>query len=377
MTSDYIPVLHMARVARRLGFTADDVRAVRLTTISVLQDSVVWALRGSNRHIYFATSRERNFWLNRPSVAVLCDACCESAHECSCAVSSDGSLYAHRCSVCDSTCPDGEDCCEPESEEPSEPEDCFVRERSLRKGGDRAPFAPYYVGVEFETDSLFSRSEVDEIDRDTERWLGVWGDGTIDGVEAVTQPLRGSALLAAVKRIARFDVSIDGHAKDKQCGLHMHVDCSESSAATRAEVVRLWAAMEPAFRMAWEQEGRADGGYCMPLSKDDVNYVLHQAYGGFPDTDAPLRYRGLNIRAYEEHRTLEFRLWGWPPGCAGWSAKQREAHIWKCVRWTQAFRLAGKLIADSGLRDKHPIYSLVRWEALELIKDLIPLPEGI
>jgi len=311
--------------------------------------------------------RHTGGWGSYSGILSRCAECEHTAADCECAVTAHGDLYQHQCSECGAVCSDGEDCCEPEEEDPSP----WIARRELRRGGARALFAPYYIGIEVETHSTPDADCVDRIRADPDRWLGIVSDGSIRGVEVLTQPLRGQALVDAIRAIARLPVSYDGASVGAHCGLHMHVDCSESSAATRAEMVRIFRHVEPALRGWPELEDRAASGYCHEVPSTVQEYADHVAYGADYQS-APDRYMGLNVRAFEEHQTMEFRLWGWPAGCARWDRARRESYILRCMHVTQAIRRAGRWLASSGLRGDHPIYDIDADTALDMVCALIP-----
>jgi hypothetical protein len=338
---------------------------------------------GDRDDIGFSTQRERDVlldlararsgsegWSSFRGIRTYCGECEHMAVDCECAVSSSGDLYVHRCEQCGSPCSDGEDCCEPEEEEEPSP---WIQRRALRKGGVKTPFAPYYVGIEVETHSTPDHYCIDRIRADPDRWLGIVSDGSIRGIEILTQPLRGQALVDAIRDIARLPVSFDGASVGAHCGLHMHVDCSESSAATRAEMVRIYRHVEPALRSWPELADRAASGYCHEVPSTVQEYADRLA--SYPDThpmSAPDRYMGLNVTAFAEHSTIELRLWGWPAGCSRWDVARRERFIMRCMRVTQAIRTAGRWLASSGMRGSHPIYALTPWQALDMACSLIP-----
>jgi hypothetical protein len=136
-------------------------------------------------------------------------------------------------------------------------------------------------------------------------------------------------------------------------------------------MVRIYRHIEPALRSWPELADRASSGYCHEVPVTVQEYVDHKAYGEEYQS-APDRYMGFNVRAFEEHETIEVRLWGWPAGCNRWDTARREHFIMRCMRVTQAIRTAGRWLASSGMRGSHPIYALTPWQALDMVCSLIP-----
>lgn len=306
-----------------------------------------------------------------------CADCDLRPDHCQCAEDGDGRLYCYTCTVCGSVCDSGEDCCEEESED----DDGYyraswsgIRRRDLEHQGFGTLWAPYYLGIEYETDSTPSRDDWTNL-AESPRILGAWGDATVRGPEIVTQPVRGQALAEAIELLASLDVSLasGNDPVGQQCGLHMHVDAREMTRAAKRAFARLWATVSRALHSDPDMHLRSRGGYAVPLSHSEVRSVIDAISADEDSEDWPVRYRDCNFAALPEHGTIEIRLWGWPSSANNWSPRARARHMWRCVRWTQALRVAARLIGQSGLEERHPVLSLPAHDALALVETLVPL----
>ena len=352
------------------------------TMVSAVMDGRAPAFRyDESRH---AMRRYGTLYASPLSSCATCDACGEGPDDCRCAHDWRGRLYVYACPVCDSPCESGEPCCEEERDD--EDDDGYsrhdwpgIQRRTLEPQGEKAPWAPYYVGIELETDSTPGDHSW-RLLRTSPVILGAWSDGSVRGPEIVTQPVRGEPLRAAVGLLAGLDVSLTSESdrEGQQCGMHIHVDARELTGPGRRAVVRLWMAVREAF---WEHPDlhlREDCSYCDRLSDEDAGHWLTHAPDDGDAPSAPSRYRDLNLRSLQEHSTIEVRLWGWPRYANGWPAKRRAQFIAQCVQWTQAVRLAARYVGESGLEARHPAMLLAPGELLACLESLVPLmPEVI
>jgi hypothetical protein len=286
--------------------------------------------------------------------------------------------------VCDSPCESGEPCCADDEDDTHDEDDIRpdgysraewsgISRRDVAFRGTRMPWAPYYVGIEYETDSTPTRDEWRGL-RDDDSIMGAWPDCTVRGPEIVTQPCRGESLARVVARLAALHVSLTCSIDrvGKQCGLHIHVDCREASPATRRAMVRVWRAIQSAV-WAWpESHLRHDSTYCHPLEPEHTLYWLTRG-SDEPDGEEPTRYYDCNLHSLREHSTVEVRLFGWPATANTWTPRQREAYMWRCIRVVQAMRTAAKLLGDSVT---HPFFDLPATDALALLIELVPAAPG-
>lgn len=315
-----------------------------------------------------------------------CRECDLLAAGCDCSDDGDGELRPYYCSVCGDLCSDGEDCCSPEEEEnddytPPPAPDGYSRgpwerieRRDVEYQGMRHAFAPYFCGIELETDSTPTDHDWREI-FGSSLILGAWHDGTVRGPEIVSQPARGYALARVVELFSNLHVSLTSkYAREsQQCGMHIHVDCRQATPSTRVALVNLWMAVQDALWARPDMHLRRAGGYCGRLTRPEADQVVRVLTGA--DTYGngyPSRYRDCNFAALSEHGTVELRIFGWPAIANDWGPAERAAYMWRCIRTTQGLRLAAKLVAESGLSEEHPIYNCDSETALALIESLIP-----
>lgn len=311
------------------------------------------------------------------SLAV-CDECGGSADDCRCASDHSGRLYVYTCPECDAPCEDGEPCCSPPDDE-DDAWDGYTREswsgiarRDLLLLGDAEPWSPYRVGIELETDSTPSSAEW-RILRESRHILGAWTDGTVRGPEIVTQPCRGRDLAHVVTMLCDLRVSLTSSSDPvgHQCGMHIHIDASYMTRSARRAFARLWRVVAPALHEDPDLHLRARGGYACALSALEIDKVIDAISDDDPRW--PSRYRDANFASLSEHGTIEVRLWGWPARANTWSPRERRAFVYRCIRRTQALRLAARLISESRLESAHPVLTLDAGDALALVESLVPL----
>ena len=318
----------------------------------------------------------------------VCDECGESADYCRCASEYSGRLYVYTCPECGSAREDGEPCCASPDDDadddytpPSDTGDGYARgawsrieRREVDYQGRRYAWAPYYVGIELETDSTPTPDDWRDI-YCSPHVMGAWPDGTVRGPEIVSQPVKGYALAHAVVLLSSLQVSLTSSCDPigQQCGMHIHVDAREATRETRLAFVRLWMVAQDALWSRPDMHLRKGGGYCTRLSRAEAEQVERviagtDTYG----TGYPSRYRDCNFSALAEHSTIEVRLFGWPATANRWNAAERASFMWRCIRTVQGLRLAARLVGESGLGLDHPIYQCDSETAIALIESIIP-----
>ena len=317
-----------------------------------------------------------------------CYACASTADECECATDSDGVLYIYTCPYCDAACADGEPCCDPPEDEDDDAEEYSnpaphgdgysrgswepIYRRDIMMHGQAEAWAPYFVGIELETDSTPTPSDWTML-RSSDLLLGAWHDGTVRGPEIVSQPARGNELANIVDMFASLRVSLTSvHATSAhQCGMHVHVDARHMTARAKKAFVRLWMAVREDLWSHPDMHLRGGGGYAVRLSTAEAAQAIDRIGGS--DTEWPTRYRDLNCAALGEHSTFEVRLFGWPSVANTWGVPERRDYMLRCIRWVQALRAAAKFVGESELGASHPVYALDPHEALALVESLVPL----
>lgn len=129
-------------------------------------------------------------------------------------------------------------------------------------------------------------------------------DGSIDGMEFVSEVLHGDAGLNAIDGFCR-EANFKGFAVDAKCGFHAHFGVGDLSDDQLRSVACAYAASANVWT-AFVSKARRDNDYCGALSWDcdDIercDSIRDFAYG----ID---RYQWLNLKSYNAHRTFEVRL---------------------------------------------------------------------
>jgi hypothetical protein len=377
---------------RDAGWTAAAMRDARREATRTAESREFYAAILSGRAAgWFCTARQRSY-LRRmsgtsPLDRLVCHECDASADDCQCTSRGPyGRLAPYRCTVCGEISYSGEDCCEPEDEEddegghrPPPVSDGYSRgpwtpiyRRDVTMHGEPEAWAPYYVGVELETDSTPSGDEWRALEA-SDLLLGAWYDGTVRGPEIVSQPVRGEALSNVVRLFSSLRVSLtSAHApSEQQCGMHIHVDARHMTVRGKKAFIRLWLTVQDALWEHPDMHLRERGGYAIRLSTGEAQQAIDRISG--EDYEYPIRYRDLNCSSLGEHGTFEIRLFGWPANANSWSQADRRDYMLRCIRWAQALRTAAKMIGESALGSAHPVYALDPHTALAFTESLVPL----
>lgn len=152
---------------------------------------------------------------------------------------------------------------------------------------------------------------VEDYNHNTRSHWKIVSDGSVHGGwELVSPPLSGNAGLDEVRKAATVMVEA-GAFVDRQCGLHVHVDANDLSAATIVNLTERYARHEgeinklvPSFRHAcsWAR------------SMNTVASTVRGYLNNNPTATARAiseqidsRYYKLNLQAYLRHGTIEFR----------------------------------------------------------------------
>lgn len=98
----------------------------------------------------------------------------------------------------------------------------------------------------------------------------------------------------------------------RECGLHVHVDCSDLDWRGMQRLMRLWARYEPFFFSLCPQS-RADNGYCSPLRVSRWNGRM-DPYGNWLQSGE----RSCKAREEDTFRRYGARLGRGAFNCAGW-----------------------------------------------------------
>jgi biotin operon repressor len=153
--------------------------------------------------------------------------------------------------------------------------------------------------------------QIEGYNHDTRSHWKIVSDGSVsDGWELVSPPLSGNAGLEEVRTAANAMVAAGAYV-DRECGLHVHVDANDLSAATIVNLTKRYATHEneinkliPSFRhsCSWAK------------SMEPVSTMVSDYLRSFPNATTrqvcerqPGRYYKLNLEAYLRHGTVEFR----------------------------------------------------------------------
>lgn len=136
-------------------------------------------------------------------------------------------------------------------------------------------------------------------------------DGSVHGGwELVSPPLSGNAGIDEVRKAATAMVEA-GAFVDRECGLHVHVDANDLSAATIVNLTKRYAQHEneinkliPSFRhsCSWAQGMSNVATMVSDYLRSNPNATARQVCDRLND-----RYYKLNLMAYAVHGTVEFR----------------------------------------------------------------------
>lgn len=171
-----------------------------------------------------------------------------------------------------------------------------------------------FVGIEFEM--FHKQDNGDRVYSLGQDWrlrnCGVSEDGSIHsdtGIEIKTPPAHGDDLVDWINGVCEISQGY-GMRVDKSCGLHVHTDVRGISASGVRRLLRIGKAMEP-IMFAIQPKSRLENSMTRPLHflQRDVDLARNSAaiqnlwshHGGVS------RYTGFNLKAIEEHGSVEFR----------------------------------------------------------------------
>lgn len=155
-------------------------------------------------------------------------------------------------------------------------------------------------------------------------WWKVVTDGSLGdynhGAEIVSPaspPLVGDDGLAQLRKVCAAATAF-GCRVTKKCGLHVHIGARGESIEFFKSLVRLYATAEPVIDSFLAPSRRADENtYCQPVrvnhaaldvavTLDDVTRAMGQTPGAAYARNSS-RYCKLNLQAFAQHGTVEFR----------------------------------------------------------------------
>lgn len=167
-------------------------------------------------------------------------------------------------------------------------------------------------------------------------WKIVYDSSVPGGCEVVSPILSGAQGLAAVRNIVKI-MNKNGAKANFQCGLHVHVGAEDLSLMELLNVARRYAAYESTIDSFVAPSRRNNNSkYC--YSVQNVMLKLEKTAWGDPKDlipDLGSRYHKVNLQAFLEHGTVEFRQM---EGTTSWT--KICAWIEFCVAFVEASRLA-------------------------------------
>lgn len=164
-----------------------------------------------------------------------------------------------------------------------------------------------YVGVEIEFEN---RAALKNTDTMSKYWR-FEEDGSLrnGGMEIVfREPFKGDTVKAALYNAEEATAEC---LFTYRCGLHVHIDCRDLTAAQLRSFVMLYILFEPIL-LPLCGEGREESNFAVPVGS---NYALMAALGGRMSIERLAgigrddfgRYSALNLQAYASYGSLEFR----------------------------------------------------------------------
>lgn len=140
-------------------------------------------------------------------------------------------------------------------------------------------------------------------------WKIVTDGSLMRGYELVSPPLRGADGLRQLK-LACEALAAAGCTVDSSCGLHVHHDVSDLTAAHLGRLFRAWSNNQPSTDMLVARSRRGSR-WAQPLRETEVQTVERLpsmergiATNHFRYTD---RYRALNVACFPRYGTVEVR----------------------------------------------------------------------
>lgn len=193
--------------------------------------------------------------------------------------------------------------------------------QALRSNGEAGTtiISTRAVGMEVETSRGVIRRVLDaENAGDLAIIASVGTDGSVNGDHAVEYrllPRRGVALEQAIVQM-HTRCADAGYQPDQSAGVHMHLDCSD---LTSRQVWQAFAGLlvveDLLFALA--DSRRRGNSYCRPYAEaraEVLGRVVTQVEAGSEYVDiyavgsGYTRYQGVNLQAYENHSTIELRM---------------------------------------------------------------------
>lgn len=163
-------------------------------------------------------------------------------------------------------------------------------------------------GIELEVSDISIATARNLIERANLDWQ-VKTDGTHHvSAEAVSPILHRSSLDEA--KVATRALRLGGATVNRQCGLHVHLGADVYGNEGIANLVWNWN-LAHATIGALVAKSRLNNRFCVPLSTlgGELDYQVEQVLNGnVSNVGMNGRYRSLNLNAYRQHGTIEFRL---------------------------------------------------------------------
>jgi len=121
-------------------------------------------------------------------------------------------------------------------------------------------------------------------------------------IELVSPKLFGVEGFEQIRKVLRIADEV-GCKVNRSCGTHVHIDAWNWDREIKKELLKVWAKIEVPFVWYLVSPSRRNGRYSKVVDED---YLLKVVCGQRLVHDD--RYYSLNLRAFERHKTIEFRI---------------------------------------------------------------------
>lgn len=162
-------------------------------------------------------------------------------------------------------------------------------------------------GIELEVSDLSISTAQSLLNRSCHYVWQAKHDGTHHVSAEAVSPVLSHNGLDDAKRATRA-LRIGGATVNKQCGLHVHLGADEYGTEGIARLVWNWNLAHRTIG-ALVAKSRLNNRFCVPVAISELDSQCeHVRNGNISNIGLNGRYRSLNLNAYAQHGTVEFRL---------------------------------------------------------------------
>jgi len=123
-------------------------------------------------------------------------------------------------------------------------------------------------------------------------------------MELVSPPLKGQAGLEMIEKVCKV-LNTVGAKVNKKCGLHVHHDANDFTTEKLSKAVHVYSKIEAQLDKMMPASRRENANYFLRSTVNRANQVASSQLNGRTRSDA--RYAKINVNAYFQHGTIEFR----------------------------------------------------------------------